>query len=427
MLPGIDAQITDILAAAELWAATDDGTTAGGAPAGGPLLVAGREDAHPPCLPHVDEPGGAGCRVCPRPLVALAMTSRRAMHDVCPFGIRMLAFPAPAGSRSSVGVLRIGVPRPDDPDLPDGRAMLGAARSLRRRSSLAAWLAGQRAHEARRLRTVTAALAQAIASGEAFERRYAALARQPRDSDEGADTRGPSISAVAREAHATRIRAAHELHDTAAQSMIGAHRHLDAGGVSLDRGDAAAAREQLETGQAHLLQAIRETRAVLNTLVPPGLEELGPGGALEIYVREHVASEIAVTFGGRLPRCEDWLEHELFAMAVEAIDNAIAHAAPSSLRIDLRATDGRVIITVSDDGTGFDPTAVRADRGETGLTRLPSRAAWLGGQVDVSSQPGTGTTVRISVPIAGPGAPGSVDTGAPAPVDTLAPASGATA
>jgi len=65
-------------------------------------------------------------------------------------------------------------------------------------------------------------------------------------------------------------------------------------------------------------------------------------------------------------------------------------------------TRGRAIVTVQDDGLGFDPAAAerRRARGGLGLLGISRQARWLGGSSSIRSQPGSGTLVRISIPIA---------------------------
>ncbi len=147
-------------------------------------------------------------------------------------------------------------------------------------------------------------MTQVTATGEAFQRRYAALARS-RDAGGDAASLSSLAREVRREAEAGRTRAAHELHDTAAQSMISAHRFLEAAGTSLDRAQTDAAGDHLRAAQERLLTAIHEVRSVLNTLVPPGLEELGPAGALEIYLRDPRTARCQRRDGGHACR---WLE-----------------------------------------------------------------------------------------------------------------------
>jgi signal transduction histidine kinase len=239
-----------------------------------------------------------------------------------------------------------------------------------------------------------------IATTEEFHRLYTTADRD-RASSEQAATRLDSLAReTLREAEESRTQVAHVLHDTAAQSMVSAHRFLEAARASIGGPRPEAAPGHLDAAQERLLAAIREVRVVLNTVVPPGLEELGIANALRIYVRDSVPEAIASEISGELPRAENWLEAGLFAMTVEAISNAVQHADPSVIRIDLRASRGRGIISVTDDGIGFDPAAARRRTQEgMGLIGMTRRASWLGGRVDVTSRPGGGTTIRISAPL----------------------------
>jgi signal transduction histidine kinase len=192
--------------------------------------------------------------------------------------------------------------------------------------------------------------------------------------------------------------------------MVSAHRFLEAARASLAGPRPDAAPGHLDAAQERLLAAIREVRGVLNMLVPPGLEELGIANALRIHVRDNVDDAIETEITGELPRAENWLEANLFAMASEAVMNAARHAGPARIQIDLRMSRGRGIISVTDDGAGFDPAVARRRTQEgMGLMGMTRRASWLGGRVDVTSQPGGGTTIRIQVPLEAPSAPGEGD------------------
>jgi signal transduction histidine kinase len=435
MGPAIDTVTSRILAAAELWVrsvdpdmrdgrglpdatipSADPWIAQGPSERPPPVMVAGWEDSYPGCAPFVAVDDGADCGHCPMGIVERTLRTRRAVSLLCPNGVHMLAFPAPAGSRSSAAVLRIGVPEGSEADLPEGLALRAATRQLRDPVGLAGWQADQRVRGAERRRTAAAALAQMIATTEEFHRLYTAADRD-RASSEQAVSRLDSLARdTLREAEAARTRVAHELHDTAAQSMISAHRFLEAARASLAAKQPDTAERHLDAAQERLLGAIHEVRSILNALVPPGLEELGLANALEILVRDRVPNGIAVEVTGQLPRLESWLESDLFAMAAEAVANAIIHAEARTLRIGLRASRGRSIITVTDDGIGFNPAVIRrkTDQG-MGLMGITRRAGWLGGRVDVTSRPGEGTSIRISVPIAEAEAPARPDDAAPSP------------
>ncbi len=414
MQQGPEPDTSRVLAGAERWVrldragaplAWDGARTSPTDPADGPLvMVAGWEDGHQPCAPFVASDGGEACRGCPVGIVDGVLRTGRAAADRCPFGIRMLAFPAPAGARDSAAVLRLGTTESSDGELPSGRAILHAARRLRSVDGLRAWEAEQRARGAERRRTAAAALAQMIATTEEFHRLYTAADRD-RANVESSMTRLDLLAReTLRESEESRVAVAHALHDTAGQSAVAAHRFLEAARASLDGPRPETAAGHLDAAQERLLTTIREIRAVLNRLVPPGLEELGLAKALERYTEEFVPAPITAAVAGQLPRAAYWLEAGLFAMTAEAISNAVEHGQPAHIRIDLRAARGRGIITVADDGAGFDPAAAhhRRTMEGMGLMGMQRRAGWLGGRVDIVSRQGTGTTISITVPLEAP-------------------------
>jgi signal transduction histidine kinase len=87
----------------------------------------------------------------------------------------------------------------------------------------------------------------------------------------------------------------------------------------------------------------------------------------------------------------------LLQMVREALSNAARHARARLASVRLESDEDSVIVTVEDDGIGFDPATVRAS-GHLGLANLSDRAARMGGSADVYSRPGAGTRVIIRLP-----------------------------
>jgi signal transduction histidine kinase len=90
-------------------------------------------------------------------------------------------------------------------------------------------------------------------------------------------------------------------------------------------------------------------------------------------------------------------EEELFAIGREALSNVAKHAGARSVTVRVEAHSESVLLEVADDGRGFDCTAARP--GHYGLESMRSRAAELGGDLTVASTLGTGTVVRVEVPL----------------------------
>jgi signal transduction histidine kinase len=436
-----DRNVARHLAGAELWARVDDaGEWLGGAtrrsdvtldgtpPNPAPYavaLISGWEDGEPFCATICSTDVGLKfCRRCPEELAARVLATGRPARGRCRAGGRLLGFPAPRGSRTFAAILRVAAPRPREAAAvadktrvapaalrraarqappADGRAALAAARTLRDPMRLFEWQIQQRTRGSDRRRTATAALAQMVATSEEFYELYRDSERQRHEL--GRNQR--RLDRLARQTlHASdleRARIAHQIHDTAAQSMVSAFRFLDAARAYVAAHPGESVDGYLESASDRLVTAIKEVRAVLADLVPPGLEELGLAQAIQ-HRMESLAAEsgIEMSIDGRLPRLDDWVEQALYGMSIEALTNAVRHSHAATIRTELKVNRGRAVITVHDDGHGFDPAAAERRRagGGLGLLGIARQARWLGGAASIRSRVGAGTLVRISIPIA---------------------------
>jgi signal transduction histidine kinase len=201
-----------------------------------------------------------------------------------------------------------------------------------------------------------------------------------------------------------RGRLARELHDAMSQSLFSLQLSAEAAGRLLD-GDLAAAAEQVATVRTLAGRVAAELRTAVDGLRPADLERDGLvatlGAQLTVAGRAHdVPVELEA---GELPELDPDDEHQILRIAQEAVTNALHHADASSVRVSIGAEDGpdgaagALVLRVTDDGRGFDPTAraVRARR--LGLTSMNERAASLGGSLTIASAPGEGTTVELRV------------------------------
>ena len=89
------------------------------------------------------------------------------------------------------------------------------------------------------------------------------------------------------------------------------------------------------------------------------------------------------------------VQHALYQIAQEALNNVLRHARASSVTVTLTCQDGGAVMEVVDDGCGFDPGAV--PDGRMGLANMRDRAQEAGGVLEVVSAPGAGTRVRVKV------------------------------
>jgi signal transduction histidine kinase len=89
------------------------------------------------------------------------------------------------------------------------------------------------------------------------------------------------------------------------------------------------------------------------------------------------------------------IRREVFLMFKETVNNVVRHSGCTHVDIDLKIAGGWLNVSVADDGKGFDPELLSEGNG---LVSIKRRSRMLGGEVVVTSQPGSGTIVRIRVP-----------------------------
>ena len=139
-------------------------------------------------------------------------------------------------------------------------------------------------------------------------------------------------------------------------------------------------------------------RALIFELRPESLETEGIVAALNKQIAATSARyEIAIT----ADLCDEPdipldRKEVLYRIAQEALHNIVKHARASSVRISLAQVDGRLSLTLRDDGVGFDPAGDFP--GHLGLKSMRERAAHAGGDLHIASKPGAGTTVTAGVP-----------------------------
>jgi PAS domain S-box-containing protein len=162
-----------------------------------------------------------------------------------------------------------------------------------------------------------------------------------------------------------------------------------------------------EDGLALLETAIAEVRALSMRLRPTILDDLGLEAALRSHLeRSRVRAELELDTDISLPqkRLDAAVETACFRIVQEAMTNVVRHAGASRLAVSVQAVDGELVLSVRDDGRGFDPAAAaqRAARGESaGLSGMEERAQLAGGRLEIHAAPGRGTEVRAVFPLAG--------------------------
>ncbi|MGW2331722.1 GAF domain-containing sensor histidine kinase [Streptomyces sp. NPDC001700] len=196
-----------------------------------------------------------------------------------------------------------------------------------------------------------------------------------------------------------RARLAHELHDAVAQKLFSLRLTAQAAAALVDR-DPARAKEELQQVGALAAEAADELRSAVVELRPAALDEDGLVATLRTQVqvldRAHTARVTFEACGVRaLPAAQ---EEALLRVAQEALHNALRHAEAGQVGVTLARHGQGALLRVSDDGRGFDPSAVRQAGRHLGLVSMRDRASGVGGGLTVESAPGKGTVIEMEVP-----------------------------
>jgi signal transduction histidine kinase len=185
------------------------------------------------------------------------------------------------------------------------------------------------------------------------------------------------------------------LHDGAQQQLVALAVQLKLARTMLDR-DPPRIGDMLEALQSSATEAIEDLRDLARGIYPPLLADKGLEAALEAQARKSSIPVVVETDAiGRYPRD---VESAVYFCALESLNNVAKYAEATRAVVRLAKSNGNLTFTVTDDGRGFDPD--EAGHG-TGLQGMADRLDAIGGTLDVTSAPGSGTTVTGSVPIDG--------------------------
>jgi two-component system, NarL family, sensor kinase len=191
-----------------------------------------------------------------------------------------------------------------------------------------------------------------------------------------------------------RRRLAGDIHDGISQRLVSLAYHLDAAERALPERPADAA-EQLRSARRLADLCMDEGRAAIGNLRPPVLDDLGLAGGLSSLAR--TVPDLVVELDVDDHRLPEAHEVALYRIAQEALQNVRKHAAAGRVKLSFRTDDDGAHLEVTDDGCGFDPDVGLAGDGY-GMHSMSERAELVGGNFEVRSWPGRGTTVSVAVP-----------------------------
>jgi len=195
-----------------------------------------------------------------------------------------------------------------------------------------------------------------------------------------------------------RNRIARELHDTLAHSLSALSVHLQAIDALWDS-DPGKARTMLSDSIVATRKGLNESRRAIQALRAAPLEDLGLGLALQMLA-DQTAERSSITIDTHIAELPGTISPEveqcIYRTTEESLANVVRHARATHVHVSLEHLNGRLQLTIRDNGVGFVPSAVDG-REHYGLNGMRERAHLAGGQLDVQSSPGTGAVIRLVI------------------------------
>jgi PAS domain S-box-containing protein len=197
-----------------------------------------------------------------------------------------------------------------------------------------------------------------------------------------------------------RRRIARELHDDTAQTLVAIARRLDRLELALETMNPTDASGRVRDIRNDVDSAIDSVRRFARNLRPSALDDLGLLPALE-WLCGQARTPARLEVSGEERRLPAELEVTLYRVVQEALTNVDKHANAHSAAVRVRFLNQQLEVTVSDDGAGFtrDPDENLIGAGHLGVAGMRERIALAGGEMFVTSSPGSGTSLRFVFPL----------------------------
>ncbi len=222
--------------------------------------------------------------------------------------------------------------------------------------------------------------------------------QQQRISELETEKQLTAAEAVLKGEEQERTRLAKDLHDGLGGMLSGIKYSLNTmkGNLIMTPDNAQAFERSIDM----LDSSIKEMRRVAHNMMPEALVKFGLDTALKDFCNDiNRSGALQVNYqsiGMGSGKLDQTTAITIYRIAQELLNNVIKHAAATSAIVQVSRTNGSISLTVEDDGSGFDTTAIKAAQG-VGWLNIQSRVEYLQGKLDLRSAPGEGTSVMVEI------------------------------
>ena len=190
------------------------------------------------------------------------------------------------------------------------------------------------------------------------------------------------------------------LHDKICQNLV--HLIFDIGDLVASTPLPEDAQRRLKALQARVVKTSEETSHIAYELYPSVLDDLGLVASLRSLCDEFSkrAKDVKLKFASVSPSVSVPREVAscLYRVAREVLQNVAKHANANHVSVTLTLKNRTVVLSIADDGVGFDPEAIKG-RGGLGFIGMEERVRLVKGKLSIAARPGHGTQIVIKVPL----------------------------
>ncbi|HEY40288.1 MAG TPA: response regulator [Dehalococcoidia bacterium] len=211
------------------------------------------------------------------------------------------------------------------------------------------------------------------------------------------------LKKVVNTAENERLRLSLDLHDGPIQTIVASQLELKTCSLYVSRNKLDEAEAKMESTMKALGESVRDLRRIVRDLNPPSVSKEGLIAGIEEYVASVEQNDgIKCHFEVTDPEgvLDTSMERGIYYVIREALTNVRKHSGASEVRVSISAGAGKLVISIVDNGRGFDTSAVSSEftEGHIGIRSMKERTRIMNGTINIESRPGKGTTVILTVP-----------------------------